>query len=678
MTNSDISTVFRAIGGLLQIRGDDAFRARIYERAADRIDELTGELDVSNQNIRNDEKTPKMHVAYGRNTPQNIITIEQFRAIPGIGKAIVDKTVEMLETGRCRFYDELTTEMGTEVLELLAIRGIGVKTAGRFYRELDIRNMEDLQVALNSGQLKGMKGIGRKTLQMIAEGLQFHMTQKGTRPLWRILPIVQQISDILAQFATQSTTAAPIDELSKRAIKRYEFTGDFRRHEEVCHSLELVVECSGERDMLRESLLERLSQTKLLCERFETPMTPSFEHSQSELYLPLLCRGNILKATREEAHTASAIQFSVDRDFPVSIYLCTAAEYEATLFLTTATDEHLAALRDSSDSEETGGREAQSEAKMFTLPVLSQKSKSHQESNDQSPSRSEFIHGNTETEIYQKLGLPYIPPELRQDADAVTAAREGRLPSLVEFGDMRGDLHAHTDWSDGRNTLRDMVEAAKALGLEYFAITDHSVSSTVANGLDKQRLLEQVKQVRELDADIEGITLLAGSEVDIRKDGRLDFPEEILAQLDIVVASVHSHFSLTEAEMTRRMIRAIENPFVKIIGHPTGRLLGRRPMYPLNVDEIIEAAAENNTVLEINGSPSRLDLGPEFVRKAKRAGVRLAVNTDAHAIAQLAHRQYGVNVARRGGLTKADVINTYPLEKLRDMWEGFVTPTPHY
>lgn len=641
MTNRDISAVFRAIGELLQIRGDATFRARIYERAADIIDELTGEIEVPNPNIARLESVATREKGLA---PKSTITIEQFRAIPGIGKAIVDKTIEMLETGRCRFYDELTAEMGTEVLELLTIHGVGVKTAGRFYRELGIRNLEDLQAALDSEHLKGMKGIGRKTLQMIAKGLQFHIAQKGTRPMWRILPIAQQISDILAQFATQSASSSSASALSKDAIKRYEFTGDLRRHEEVCHSLELVVECSSEIDTIRESLLERLSQAEGIM--------PISEYSRS-------------KTTREGVHTASAIQFSIDRDFPASIYLCTVAEYEATLFLTTATDEHLAALCDSPDSPVAQGHD----------------------DFDPYPSLSEFVHGNIshgtcsgnagehygnlacpevrETEIYEKLGLPYIPPELRQDAEAVTAAREGTLPSLVEFEDMRGDLHAHTDWSDGRNTLRDMVESAKVLGFEYFAITDHSVSSTVANGLDQQRLLAQVKQVRELDAEIEGITLLAGSEVDIRKDGRLDFPDEILAQLDIVVASVHSHFSLTEAEMTRRMIRAIENPFVKIIGHPTGRLLGRRPMYPLNVDEIIEAAAENTTALEINGSPSRLDLGPEFVRKAKRAGVRLAVNTDAHDVVRLAQRQSGVNVARRGWLTKADVINTYPLEKLR-------------
>ena len=332
--------------------------------------------------------------------------------------------------------------------------------------------------------------------------------------------------------------------------------------------------------------------------------------------------------------TLPVIQFYIDRDFPISVYLCTAATYEATLFLTTATDAHIDALSDNSFLNLTG-----------------------------------FWHearDMTEEGIYEKLGLSYIPAELRQDRDSVAAAKEGALPTLVAFNDLRGDLHAHTDWSDGRHTLQDMVAAAKAEGLEYFAITDHSVSSTVANGLDREELLEQVARVRELDAEVEGITVLAGSEVDIRRYGDLDYPDEVLEQLDIIVASVHSHFTLSEAEMTQRIVRAIENPFVNIIGHPTGRLLGRRAMYPLNLEEIIEAAAENKTVLEINGSPSRLDLDPEFVRMAKKAGVLLAVNTDAHAIRQLAHRQSGLNVARRGWLTKNEVINTYTLEELRE------------
>ena len=560
MKNSDISAIFRAIGELLQIRGDDAFRARIYERAADIIDSLPREL-------------AEMH------------TLEEFRARPGIGKAIEDKTVEMIETGRCKVYDELTAEMGTEVLDLLKIRGIGVKTASRFYYELGIRNLDDLGEALESGQLRRMKGIGKRTLKLIAESLKFHAEQQGTRPLREALKIAERVADML----------------KNAGIQRHEFTGGLRRREEICRGLDCVVQANGEIGNIRQSLLARLGENASVSDE-----------------------------------DSNQIQFRVERDFPVTLHLCTAAEYEATRFRTTATEEHLTALQ--------------------TLPYP-----------PDSERNGEFLYpptADTEESIYEKMGLSYIPSELRGSAESITAAAEGTLPRLVAFSDLRGDLHAHTDWSDGRNTLRDMIEAAKAAGFEYIAITDHSVSSSIANGLDRGRLLHQIEQIRELDAEIEGIAVLAGSEVDIREYGYLDFPEGILEKLDIVVASVHSHFTLSEERMTRRIVRAIENPFVHIIGHPTGRLLGKRPMYALNLEEIIAAAAENGTVLEINGSPSRLDLGPEFVHQAKRAGVQLAVNTDAHAISHLENRHFGINVARRGWLTKGDVINTYTLEEL--------------
>lgn len=604
MTNHEISAVFRAIGSLLQIRGDDAFRARIYARAADVIEDFPDELSA---------EVPEQH------TPgYNKRAVEQLRATPGIGKAIQDKTVEMLETGRCKYYDDLTAEMGTGILELLELRGVGVKTVGRFYQELGVRNLEDLRTLLESGKMRGMKGIGKKTLQMIAESLEFRTQLRKARPLWTVLPIAQQISENLTQCGWIK--------------QKPEFTGHLRRYEEICRGIELIVECEDETAFQFEkggvldslqAFLEPFSQTQIVFKTgdqiqylYDSNRASFIEKSQNE-------------PTGDVRDTLPVLQFYIDQDFPVSIYLCTAATSELTLFLTTAADAHFDALPDC-------------------------------------PAPRTTEHGITEAEIYEELGLSYIPPELRQDSTSVAAAKDNTLPDLVEFTDLRGDLHAHTDWSDGRNTLQEMVAAAKAEGLEYFAITDHSVSSTVANGLDQKRLLEQVKQVRELDAEIEGITVLAGSEVDIRRSGTLDFPDEILAQLDIVVASVHSHFNLTEAEMTKRIVRAIENPFVNIIGHPTGRMLGHRHGYPLNLEDVIAAAAENRTVLEINGSPSRLDLDPQFVRMAKDAGVLLAVNTDAHAIERLVHRQSGLNVARRGWLTKTDVINTYTLEELRE------------
>ena len=635
MTNREISAVFRAIGSLLQIRGEDNFRARIYERAANIIEECPDEL----------ASTDSPHSTHTYNTK----AVEKLRATPGIGKAIEDKTVEMLETGRCKFYDELTAEMGTEILELLNLRGVGVKTVGRFYRELGIRNLDDLSELIESGHIRKMKGIGRKTLQMINESLAFQVEHRQKRPLWRILPTTTDISDHLTHL------------IDRGDIKRYQWTGDLRRHEEVCQSIALIVEYEDEATFQCEngivpaplqSLLEPLNAIK-------TPQSPIVFKTDSQTQYAYHRRNSSQQAgapspenrrlmvsdshfdesqrerTGNIRDTLPVIEFYIDRDFPVSVYLCTAATFEATLFLTTATDAHIDALSDNS--------------------FLGSPTGFWQEARDM-----------TEERIYEKLGLPYIPAELRQDGTSVAAAKAGTLPKLVKFTDLRGDLHAHTDWSDGRHTLQEMVAAAKAEGLEYFAITDHSVSSTVANGLDRERLLEQVARVRELDAEVEGITLLAGSEVDIRRYGELDYPAEVLEQLDIVVASVHSHLTLSEAEMTRRIVRAIENPFVNIIGHPTGRLIGRRPMYSLNIEEIIEAAAENNTVLEINGSPSRLDLDPEFVRMAKKAGVLLSVNTDAHDIGLHARRQSGLNVARRGWLTKNEVINTYTLYELRE------------
>ena len=604
MTNREISDVFRAIGSLLHIRGDDAFRARIYERAADIIEDFPAELAAETP----EQGTP----GYNQNA------VKQLRATPGIGKAIQDKTVEMLETGRCKYYDNLTAEMGTGILELLELRGVGMKTVSRFYHELGVRTLEDLQALLESGEMRGVKGIGKKTLQMIVESVAFRMQLRKARPLWTVLPVAQRISENFAQCGWIK--------------QKPKFTGHLRRHEETCRGIELIVACQDEsafqfeKGVVPDSLqafLEPFSQTQIV---FKTGDQMQYLYDSNSAFLIEKSQD---EPTNDVRDTLPVIQFYIDPDFPVSIYLCTAATSELTLFLTTAADAHFDALPDC-------------------------------------PSPQTTEHGITEAEIYEALGLSYIPPELRQDGTSVAAAKENALPDLVEFTDLRGDLHAHTDWSDGQNTLQEIVAAAKAEGLEYFAITDHSVSSIVANGLDQKRLLEQVKQVRELDAEIEGITLLAGSEVDIRRSGTLDFPDEILAQLDIVVASVHSHFTLTEAEMTKRIVRAIENPFVNIIGHPTGRMLGRRQGYPVNLEEIIAAAVENNTVLEINGSPNRLDLDPRFVRMAKDAGVLLAVNTDAHAIRQLTHRHSGLNVARRGWLTKTDVINTYTLEELRE------------
>ena len=561
MTNDEISEVLRNIGVLILIKGDDTFRARVYDRAAEAVDELSVDLHQLAEEGR-------------------------LRSISGIGQAIEGKITEMLETGGCRLYDDLIQEMGAEVLDLLLIRGVGAKTAGRFYQELGVKSASDLRESIDTGRLKQMKRMGAKTVASIDEGLRFFEAQRLMRPLWQIFPVAHTVLDALKNCPD---------------VKRLDFTGELRRREEVLQSLELIAECD-----CVETIVEALSGV-------EGVVSPAISH---------------------DAHAVA----SVDAGFPLHVYCVSSDGYEATLLSTTSDDTHLNRLNQIAAAQD--------------LEAI----------REQPPNWSK---NQTESDVYGQLGLPFIVPELRGNTDSIEAALASNLPTLIEQCDLRGDLHMHTGWSDGRSSIREMAEAAKALGHEYIAITDHSQSSRIANGLTPERLLAQIQQVREVNAELEGIEVLAGSEVDILRDGSLDFSDEILAQLDIVVASVHAGFSLSEAEMTDRIIRAIENPFVTIIGHPTGRLLGRRPGYAIDLDAVIDAAAAHRVALEINASPSRLDLEPSAVRKVRACGVLLAINSDAHAIAQL--EVFGINVARRGWLEKTDVLNTYSLIALQEI-----------
>ena len=568
MTNDEIGEVFRNIGNLLQIKGDDSFRARIYDRAAETIDDRSIEL-------------------------HRLAEEGTLRSIPGIGEAIEAKIIEMLETGRCRFYDNLIQEMGPDVLDLIAIRGVGVKTAGRFYNELGVKSLDDLRAAIDGDRLTQMQRMGAKTIASIDEGLQFLEAQRKMRPLRQILPIADAVFDALKNCPD---------------VKRLDFTGDFRRHEEMLQSLELVAECGSP-----QGIVEVLAEVK----------------------------GVVSPVVQEDA----CVVASVDRGFPLRIYCTSAAEYEATLVVTTGADAHLTQLNQVATSQ---GIEPIGES----LP--------------------DWSKNKTESDIYGQLGLPFIVPELRDNADSIEAASADNLPTLIEESDLRCDLHMHTNWSDGRGTLRQMVEAAASLGHEYIAITDHSKSSRVANGLTPERLSAQMQQVREINAEIDGMEVLAGSEVDILKDGSLDFPDELLAQLDIVVASVHEGLSMSESEMTARIIRAIENPYVTIIGHPTGRVLGHRPGSAVNLEAVIDAAAAHHVALEINAAPSRLDLEPSAVRQAREHGVLLSVNTDAHSAPDLGRAIFGINIARRGWLEKTDVLNTYSLAAIKEIMAGRV------
>jgi DNA polymerase (family 10) len=270
----------------------------------------------------------------------------------------------------------------------------------------------------------------------------------------------------------------------------------------------------------------------------------------------------------------------------------------------------------------------------------------------------------TEEEIYAKLGLEYIPPELRENTGEIEAAAEHRLPHLVELSDMRGDLQMHTTASDGKNSIEEMALAAKELGYEYISLTDHSKAVTVANGLDEKRTVEQIKKIRTANEKHLGIRVLASSEVDILKNGKLDLDDEVLAQLDVVLVSIHSYMNMERSEMTERILAAIENPYTQIVAHPTGRLVLHREAYAYDMERIFDAAHQYGVVFECNAAPERLDLKDTHLRMAKERGVKIVISTDAHTTRGLQAMKYGVQMARRGWIEKKDVINTQSLEKL--------------
>lgn len=276
------------------------------------------------------------------------------------------------------------------------------------------------------------------------------------------------------------------------------------------------------------------------------------------------------------------------------------------------------------------------------------------------------LAGETEKEMYEYLGLPLISPELREDRGEIEAAMEGKLPHLIELSDIKGDLHMHTTWSDGKASIEDMAKSAMDLGYEYIAITDHSPSSTIANGLSVERLKDKKKELNSVNKKIKGINILMGSEVDIKNDSSLDYPDEVLKELDVVIASVHSGFKMDRETITKRIVKALENPYVHALGHPTGRLINEREPYDIDIDRLIETALKYDKALEVNSSYLRLDLKDLHVKKAVEAGVKIIISTDAHRPEGLLQMRYGVGTARRGWVQKKDVLNALEFGELNE------------
>ena len=550
----NVSQIFENISQLLYIRGDKSYRVQSYQRVADIIGQLTHSIEIENE------------ISY----LSEMLETGQLRTIKGIGDSAISVITDLLQNGTSNLYEELKLEVGTEVLELLKVRGIGIKMATQLYRHAKIHSLSDLRLALSSNRLKEIKGLGTRKIQSIETSLNYLEIVRNLRPLGIIRPIADRI---VSQLKDQP------------GVERIEITGEVRRGEEMVSQLELLL--IGSPDNVARVLKDHL---------------------------------------KDQVINATNISGTINQ-FPVVIHFTNLTSMAWDWIVTTGTEDHVQQL---------------------SMP-----------GSDLS----------TEREIYLLSGLPYIAPELRRTTEFANPI-EDKLPHLVELTDIRSDLHMHTNWSDGLNTIQEMVNQAKSLGYSHISITDHSKSSVVANGLDPNRLRKQIEEVRIVNNRTDGITVFAGSEVDILKNGDLDYDDELLAELDIVIASIHSNFELSESQMTQRIIRAIENPFTMMIGHPTGRLLGSRPGYAFDLSAILDVAADCEVALEINASINRLDLEPDSVILAKQKGVQLSVNTDAHSLPDLQQMKWGITVARRGWLEPSDIINTLTLDQFVDWKNG--------
>ena len=563
--NADIAAVFEEIADLLEIENENPFRIRAYRNAARTMLEL------------------------GDEARELVEKEEDLTQLPGIGKDLAAKIVEIVQTGKCQALEKLRKQTPAGLPDLLHIAGLGPKRVAALYHELDIRTVEQLMRAAQDHRLRELAGFGAKTEARILESLKAHATQERRLKL-----------TVAAQYA--KTLVNYLQDCS--AVKDIQVAGSFRRCKETVGDLDILVTAT-EASAVMDHLVE-----------------------YDEI-------GDIVSKGTTRATVTLKNKLQVD------VRVVKPQSFGAALHYFTGSKSHNIAIR----------RRAQKKGlKINEYGVFK---------------GDKIIAGKNEKEVYKTVGLPWIPPELRENRGEIEAAEKGKLPKLVELKDIRGDLHAHTKATDGHNTIEQLAAAAKQHGWTYIAITEHSKRLTVAHGLDKKRLLKQIEQIDRINEKLKDITVLKGIEVDILEDGGLDLTDDVLAQLDLVIGAVHSKFNLSRAKQTKRILRAMEQKHFTILAHPTGRLLDKREPYDVDMARVIHQAQQRGCFLELNCQPERLDLLDTYCQMAKEHKVLVSINSDAHAITDFDNLQYGIGQARRGWLEAKDVLNTRSLTQLR-------------
>ena len=569
LKNADIAAAMDELGTLYELDGAVRYRVLAYREAA-RV-------------IRQSPVSVAELAREGRATE-----------LPGIGKTLEDKILQLLDTGEIASATKLKAKFPPTLVAITRIPGLGAKTARRLFDELGISTLDELRAAAEAQTIRDLRGLGAKVEENVLAALE-RMGDEGAPGrllLSAVLPVAEEIAEALREHPGADAV---------------EVAGSARRRAETCKDIDLIATATDPK-----AVAQALATHPLV--------------SQS---------GN---------PGVSGVRATTHNGISVDLRIVEPDAYGNLLQHFTGSAEHSVQLRQRAVAQGLSVSE-------------------HGITDTESGEVSRY---ETEQEVYKRLGLAYIEPELREGTGEIEAAAAGKLPKLVEVGDIRGDLHCHTTLSDGRNTLEEMAEAARARGYSYLAVTDHSASHGFGNHVTPEQLWRRIEEVRALNDELKGkrFRLLAGSEVNIGTDGSLDYDDELLSELDWVMASVHTSFRISAKKMTDRVIAAIENPLVDCIGHLTGRLILRREPYEVDIERVAEAAAASGTMLEINGNPNRRDLSERNARLAAEAGVMICVNTDAHGTDTLRNIEYGVATARRGWLTKEQVANTRT-------WQGF-------
>ncbi|MCF3137393.1 DNA polymerase/3'-5' exonuclease PolX [Streptomyces olivochromogenes] len=575
-SNDEVAALFQEYADLISITGGDAFRARVYEKAARAIG--------------------------GHHADVATLDLKGLQQIPGVGKSIAEKVTEYFGTGSVSAVDELRARIPAGVRELTAIPALGPKKALALYEELGISSVDELTDAIHGERLRDLKGFGPRTEEKILHGIEL-LRSAGDRVL---LDVATDLADDIVAALSPVT-----------GCRRCAYAGSLRRVRETIGDIDILAAAED-----------------------SAPLMDAFTE------LPYV--------TEVIAHGGTKTSVRTTKGLAVDLRVVPPDSWGAALQYFTGSKAHNIRTR------ERAVHQGLKLSEYGLFDVVS----------------GEKVVSETEEEVYARLGLPWIPPTLREDRGEIDAGLRGELPEPVSEADIRGDLHTHTDLTDGLAPLEEMAAAAAERGYAYYAITDHGPDLAMQRMTD-ERMLAQRERVRELDGTFRargrrgGMRLLHGVELNIGPDGSVDWPGEFLASFDLCVASVHSHFNQGRDEMTRRIVRACENPYVNIIGHPTTRLIGRRPAVDADLDEVFAACARTGTALEINAHPDRLDLRDEDILRARRHGAKFAVDSDAHATPHLANMRYGVGTAQRGWLTKDDVINTWtPTRLLRFLRKG--------